>query len=156
MRRPSESPRQKAIRAARAVTLGGVLLASGCAPAQSQDNAAEPVHPPTEASDQESQPETPAPTSSPSTEIEEPTTDGSTAPATDGSGATVIPPIPEEPLEIRCRTVRDNICPSGCSIDEDVDCCREHHPEWEYDSVCGCGGNGCAIEGPFAPPSMIG
>jgi hypothetical protein len=42
----------------------------------------------------------------------------------------------------------DGICPPECTQDEDIDCCEaDSFCSW---SVDGCG---CAVEGPFAPPS---
>ena len=50
-----------------------------------------------------------------------------------------------------CLEVRDEQCPGECTRDNDADCC-------EADSICfwsvensTCG---CAVEGPFAPPSL--
>ena len=60
----------------------------------------------------------------------------------------------DESLEVvdarTCNTDEPTgICPEGCSIDEDIDCC-------EREDLCSWAGGACscAIPGPFVPPSM--
>lgn len=59
----------------------------------------------------------------------------------------------DEPVD--CKAETDGQCPVGCTVDNDRDCCesRTDFPEgWcFFDPSFGCG---CAVEGPFAPPSL--
>lgn len=56
---------------------------------------------------------------------------------------------------VDCKAETDGQCPVGCTVDNDRDCCesRTDFPEgWcFFDPSFGCG---CAVEGPFAPPSL--
>lgn len=62
-----------------------------------------------------------------------------TTDATADAGETTVNP---------CSPVADSICPEECTQDTDADCCnRIDLCNWSRDSC------GCAVEGPFAPPS---
>jgi hypothetical protein len=53
-----------------------------------------------------------------------------------------------ETVENPCSAVADSICPDVCTQDTDADCCnRIDLCDW---TGRGCG---CAVEGPFAPPT---
>lgn len=53
-----------------------------------------------------------------------------------------------------CLIELDGLCPADCTDDNDGDCCEDScgAPGWSYlDPTNGCS---CAVEGPFAPPSL--
>ncbi len=67
---------------------------------------------------------------------------------TDGTadvGSDVVEPDSASPCS---AAISDGICPPECAADDDIDCC-------EIDELCDYfdGRCGCAVEGPFAPPS---
>jgi len=55
---------------------------------------------------------------------------------------------------VGCSTVEDGVCPDQCTQHTDYDCCMQSGggPTWCVFSPEG--GCGCAVEGPFAPPSL--
>lgn len=144
--------RQRAIRAARAVTLAGVIPLATAACGGGDVNRPSAEVP-------EVEPD--------STECAEP---ARTATAVDSSTSGPVGPIalpegtellqPEaigsaaEQAENVCSKERDGKCPDGCTRDNDADCCEtagESGGMWcSYSSDWGCS---CAIEGPFAPPT---
>jgi len=59
-------------------------------------------------------------------------------------------------VPVTCRAERDEQCPMECTRDNDVDCCDQYSAGFGgglcfFDPSFGCG---CAVEGPFAPPSL--
>ncbi|MBU6159504.1 MAG: MSCRAMM family adhesin SdrC [Myxococcales bacterium] len=59
-------------------------------------------------------------------------------------------------VPVTCRAERDEQCPMECTRDNDVDCCDQYNAGFGgglcfFDPSFGCG---CAVEGPFAPPSL--
>lgn len=129
---PAETVR-RSIRAALAVTLGAGLTACGSSPTEPADDVG---------------------------------ADTGTDATTDASQDTppdTFPDVPEDPTldtppEIDvgpgCLDESDNICPVGCTPNNDRDCCLQQDfcsGWWEYSPNSGCG---CAVEGPFAPPSL--
>lgn len=44
------------------------------------------------------------------------------------------------------------VCPEGCTMEDDVDCCHEGGGCWDMDE---CWEGGCAVPGPFVPPRMV-
>ena len=132
------SIRNRALHAAHAVTVGGVLIATAaCGGRQDADDDQTAAPVPTE-------------------------TDGSGAPLTPGGGV-VVTPIPgpttgptgpDDHHQAECKPELDGVCPPGCNENNDADCCEvDYGYGWCYfDPSYGCG---CAVEGPFAPPQMI-
>jgi hypothetical protein len=48
----------------------------------------------------------------------------------------------------------DEICPERCTVDNDFDCCMaQNEGGFMFCTYFAGGGCGCAVEGPFAPPS---
>lgn len=122
------SPRNRALRATRAVTFGSLSLAA-C--------GTTPVEPPVEDAGSD-------------------TGTGDTAPPRDTSPDVVIVPdasIPDaEPDAITCSEIKDDQCPEFCTVDDDADCCENQNDEWTWCSFEPDWGCACAVEGPFAPP----
>ena len=136
------SRRRAALRAASAVTLGA-LSTTSCAGNRATDASA-----PTSAEPAPTEPETVA-----------------------QSERTLVPlPPPEapEPREVQlpaatqvqldagthaaCSPTSDGVCPEGCTIETDFDCCEAPSTGgmWcNYDPKWGCM---CAVEGPFSAP----
>ncbi len=59
-------------------------------------------------------------------------------------------------VPVTCLVERDAQCPGECTRDNDIDCCDEYNAGFGgglcfFDPSFGCG---CAVEGPFAPPSL--
>jgi len=59
-------------------------------------------------------------------------------------------------VPVTCLAVRDEQCPVECTRDNDADCCDAYSAGFGgglcfFDPSFGCG---CAVEGPFAPPSL--
>jgi hypothetical protein len=71
--------------------------------------------------------------------------------AADLDVADAAPDVISVPL---CKDETDGICPEDCTEDNDYDCCVGREDEGLFCSYFGDGGGcGCAVEGPFAPPS---
>jgi hypothetical protein len=47
-----------------------------------------------------------------------------------------------------CNDTKDGKCPAGCDMGNDADCCEEGGGGWA--------GGGCAVPGPFVAPAMVG
>lgn len=132
----SSRARARALRASLAVTLGGALVA-GCGTSQTDDDRTTDGGTVDAATDA---------TSDTATDTA-PDTAADVAPDT---APDVSPDTPPADAGATCADESDGVCPEGCSIDEDYDCCMEFDPDWcTYDPEWGCG---CAVEGPFAPP----
>jgi hypothetical protein len=90
------------------------------------------------------------------TPIEEPPSAdaGSDAPAPPTDTApqpdAIVPPTDTGPA---CLPVADGLCPPECSQDNDEDCCLQQAPEGWCFFDPERGACGCAVEGPFAPPT---
>jgi hypothetical protein len=130
------STRARALRASLAVTLGGAIAAVGCGTSQSDDESVVDGG----ASD----------TSPTDTDSSDTGTDASS----DAQGDAAMDVAPDAPpLDVgpSCADEPDDVCPDGCTVDDDYDCCVASDPDWcTYDPEWGCG---CAVEGPFAPPT---
>lgn len=150
--------RRRALRASLAVTLGGAALGAGCGTAPTETDrsgggerdttvdAAGDVGSDTDAPDVD--------TDLPDVSIDVP----GPGPDTDPPDVIEVGPDAPGPIDVdidvpvACSDEEDGICPEGCTIDEDWDCCYEYDPDWcYYDPDYGCG---CSVEGPFAPPSV--
>jgi hypothetical protein len=117
--------RQKALRAARAVTMGAALVAAGCS----------------------SDAEEPRPTGG--WDVAEKTdAQGDTSP--DVADVADVAPDVIADTGPTCSGTSDQLCPETCDDSNDIDCC-------EADGLCDWyeGGCGCAVPGPFTPPSMV-
>ena len=133
------SARTRALRAAAAVTLTGAVLA--CGGSQSADDDATETETTQPATVEGSGAE---PTSLPGVVVTDPVDEPTSLPGVVVD--TLVPSI--EVLE--CKDQADGVCPAGCSQMNDADCC-EMDGWCSYDPSYGCG---CAVEGPFAPPSL--
>ena len=123
--------RRKALKAARAVTAGALLFAGlSCTDV---DDTTPPGWDVGEGSP----------------DVSSPDTGTAEARAPDTSAPDTSPPDPdvsETDALVDCSgEVTDGICPSHCHEHNDADCCEEWGGIWA---------GGCAIEGPFVPPSM--
>jgi hypothetical protein len=50
-----------------------------------------------------------------------------------------------------CSGVSDDLCPSFCTRQNDADCCEQNRRcRWSQERGCGC-----AVPGPFVPPSIV-
>lgn len=150
--------RQRALRASLAVTLGGAALGAGCGTAPTETDRSggggEDV-------DVDAAGDVGADTHAPGLDSDLPDVSIDTpgpGPDTDLPDVVEVGPDTTEPIDVdldtavACSDEQDGICPEGCSIDDDWDCCYEYDPDWcWYDPATGCG---CAVEGPFAPPSV--
>jgi len=136
MSQKSSRARARALRASLAVTLGGALAAAGCGTSQTDDRRTTDAGP-----------------TDTSTDGGE--TDAATDAAPDAEPDTspdVAPDTPPADVAPSCADESDGVCPEGCTIDDDYDCCMDFDPDWcTYDPEWGCG---CAVEGPFAPPNL--
>lgn len=56
--------------------------------------------------------------------------------------------------ETPCKEFEDNVCDPSCTRDNDFDCCLDGALPGEFCSFDASFGCLCAIEGPFAPPSL--
>lgn len=118
--------RQRALRASLAVTLGGAALGMGC--------GTEPGGPADAGGD-----------------VSDAALDTS-----DAAGDVAVDVATDTVAEVSdpCSDEIDEMCPAECSADNDFDCCIEQDDAFTscwYDPATGCG---CAIEGPFVPPSL--
>jgi hypothetical protein len=52
-----------------------------------------------------------------------------------------------------CGDEPDNVCPPGCTTENDIDCCEGVNDEFTFCNYTPEWGCGCAVEGPFAPPA---
>lgn len=129
--RPNEHLR--ALRATRAVTLGGLALAAGAC-------GTTPIDGPDVGTDSGND------------------AGGDTTPDTgdDTTPDTPLDTAPDTPIDVAptCSIEEDGVCPEGCTTDDDADCCVAQNVDWEwcyFNPEWGCE---CAVEGPFAPPSF--
>lgn len=157
--------RQRALRASLAVTLGGAALGAGCGTAPTEtdrsggggedatvdaagDVGADTPAPGIDSDLPDVSIDTPGP--GPDTDLPDVSID-TPGPGPDAMEVGTDTPDPPD-VPVACSDEQDGICPEGCTIDEDWDCCYEYDPDWcWYDPATGCG---CAVEGPFAPPSV--
>lgn len=79
-----------------------------------------------------------------------------------GCGTTPVVPDPDGGTDVGadveadvtvCSGTVDEVCGEGCTADNDADCCAQREPAgWcSFSPDYGCS---CAVEGPFAPPSV--
>ena len=66
----------------------------------------------------------------------------------------VIVPDVRVDVEPGCSGVSDDLCPASCTQYNDIDCCEGDEAEWEWCSFDAEWGCQCAVEGPFAPPAF--
>jgi hypothetical protein len=118
---------QKALRAARAVTMSAALLGGGAACGD---------EPPDEPSDSWS-----------FTDEDTATDTGTDTTEPPDTVADTTEPDTSQPV---CSSTSDNVCPAECSQSNDRDCCEQQtNCQW-FDDSCGC-----AVPGPFTPPAML-
>lgn len=85
------------------------------------------------------------------TEVRRPDAGDAGTDTTDGGGDTAVDVVVDANV---CFIEMDDVCPADCTPDNDGDCCEDScgGPGWSYlDPTNGCS---CAVEGPFAPPSL--
>jgi len=137
--------RRRAVYAALAVTLGGSAALGACG--STEINDPEPGDTGSDTATDAGSDTAPTPDTTPA-----PDTAPDTEPPPDIGLDTMVDtgPLPGE----ECSAERDGICPEGCTQDNDADCCEQVNSDFEWctwDPGFGCG---CAVEGPFAPPSL--
>lgn len=123
---------QKALRAARAVTMSAALLGGGAACGEGPPDDQGEKWP-----------------------LEEEDTVGDTGTDTGDTRDTIADttaPDTAEPdtSQPTCSSVSDDECPLICSQSNDRDCCEQQTNCHWYDDECGC-----AVPGPFTPPAML-
>ncbi len=147
--------RQRALRASLAVTLGGAALGAGCgtAPTETDRSGGGGEDTAVDAAGDVGA-DTPAPAADsdlPDVSIDTP------GPDTDPPDVIEVgPDVPESvdvdlDTAVACSDEQDDVCPEGCTVDDDWDCCYYWDFDCYYEPGWGCG---CAVEGPFAPPSV--
>lgn len=176
--------RQRALRAAAAVAFGSFVLA-GCGSTPEEDPSADTgtadaggdVTAPPDASTDTGPTDTgpadsgPIDAGGPDSTPPPPLDVGTDAPrpdvGTDAGSPDVMPDVPPMPdvsadaeadVDVTpdaCLDEPDDVCPPGCTEQNDYDCCAAtwfSPEEWcEYVPNGWCG---CAVEGPFAPPGL--
>ena len=162
--------RAKALRATRAVALGGILAAAcGTSPTTEPGTSSDTGDDSSAATDTPTSSDAPASTDAASagdttgradaptmTDVVPPPRDTRPPPPPGDAGGPDTPPptdggrvdAPTVDAGAVCSEERDGQCPDTCTTETDADCCEADdwciwNPDW------GCE---CAVEGPFAPP----
>ena len=133
---------QKALRAARAVTMSAALLGGGAACGDA------PPDEPSEGWSFEDE-DTVGDTGTDTTDTRDTLAD--TAEPDTAEPDTIVADTTEpDTSQPTCSSVSDDECPLTCSESNDRDCCEAQTNCHWYDGTCGC-----AVPGPFTPPAML-